>query len=76
MRLVDVARAGELRLLADDLREDYRLLEQKHVQLLRLLRVVRILITTTGTLDAVQQTVQQQLALRRYLTLLRNCKMG
>lgn len=76
MRLVDVAWAGELRLLADDLREDYRLLEQKHVQLLRLLRVVRILITTTGTLDAVQQTVQQQLALRRYLTLLRNCKMG
>lgn len=69
MRLVDVVWTGELRFLSDDLGKDDVLLEQKHVQLLRFLGVVRILITTRGTLDTVQRAVQQQFALCRYFTL-------
>lgn len=59
VRLVDIARARKLRLLAHYLRKDDVLLKQEHMQLFRLLGIVRILITTTGTFDTVKRTVQQ-----------------
>lgn len=68
VRLVDVRRVRELRLLAQNVRENDVLFEQKDLQLLRLLHRAGVALSVDA-LDTEDRAVQQQLALRRNLSL-------